>query len=110
MDGLEQSWESKGKSAIYRSMLDEHAEKYPLPPAYQYHVGRSFLDDLTDEEMAEFRHALWRGLFDRSPINDSKRNTKKALEKKHTETKRTSLAKGVKPDTLAPQQFKLEFD
>ncbi|WAC00088.1 GIY-YIG nuclease family protein [Pseudomonas putida] len=110
MEGLEQSWESKGKSAIYRAMLDEHAERYPLPPAYQSHVGRSFIDDLTEEETAELGRALWSGLFNRSHINNSKRKDKKAFTKKHTELKTIPLPKSVTPNTLTAQQLKLEFD
>lgn len=62
---FDQSWTSKGCISKLASLIEDLSIRYPLPPAYNEFVGRSFLDNMGEEEIHDIQLALWQALFHR---------------------------------------------
>lgn len=96
-DHFEDSWESTGKISTYTSILDDLARKFPVPPAYQIHVGRTFWDELPPEEISEIFDAIRLVFFGhrhqdiRQSENQKKRGSKKKFAPLETVSTQLSL-------------------
>lgn len=60
---FDQSWTSKDCVTKLASLIEDLSIQYPLPPAYKEFVGRSFLDNMSEEERQNIGLALWQALF-----------------------------------------------
>lgn len=106
-DHFESGWESKGKISTYISMLEDLAAAFPVPPAYQKHVGRSFWDELAPDELALYRGAIWKALF--SHVSDKNvENGNKAS--RCTENAKPTTTKTQNGESLNDSSVQLSFD
>ncbi|MFK1068586.1 GIY-YIG nuclease family protein [Pseudomonas aeruginosa] len=108
-DPFEKSWESKGKLLTYTSMLEDLAVAFPMPPAYQQHVGRSFLDDLSLDELTFYRSAIWEALFSHASDNDVKNGSKASCNTKSTKSATTKALNGDPPSEKPSAQLSFDF-
>lgn len=56
-------WEAERFVKSYSAMLTGLAQLYPLPPAFQKFVGKSFWDDFSDDEKRDVANKMWEALF-----------------------------------------------
>lgn len=56
---FEEEWESERFVKNYAEKLKWMAFNYPLPPAFEKYVGRTFIDDLSEKAKNEIARQLW---------------------------------------------------
>lgn len=108
-DPFESGWESKGKILTYISMLEDLAAAFPMPPAYQKHVGRSFLDDLSPDELAFYRGAIWEALFSHTFDNDVENGNKASRNTKSAKSETTKALSGNSLGENPSAQLSFDF-
>jgi|GEM_PF-5183251 len=108
-DPFENGWESKGKILTYISMLEDLAVAFPMPPAYQQHVGRSFLDDMSPDELAFYRSAIWEALFSHASDKNVKNSSKVSRKMKRTKSATTKSLSGDSPGEKPSAQLSFDF-
>lgn len=81
---FESGWESKGKLLTYISMLEDLTSAFPVPPAYQKHVGRSFWDEISPDELCLYRGAIWAALFGHDAEGDIEGDEKAARHRENS--------------------------
>lgn len=107
-DHFECGWESKGKILTYISMLEDLTAAFPVPPAYQKHIGRSFLDELSPDELAIYSDAIWKALFGHGSDNNSEDGNKTG---RNSNSFKSGAAKAKKHSSIAENtSAQLRFD
>lgn len=107
-DHFENSWESKGKLLTYVSMLEDLAVAFPVPPAYQQHVGRTLWDDLSPDELSLYRRAIWEALFDYGSESHYETDNKTLRHRKNANSRTIKTRRSESPGE--PTYTQLSFD
>lgn len=108
-DYFESSWESKGKLLTYVSMLEDLAVAFPVPPAYQQHVGRTFWDELSPDELSLYRRAIWEALFDYGSEDNYESDNKTPNHKKNENSRTIKKRKGKSLSDNPSIQLSFDF-
>ncbi|WP_343596916.1 GIY-YIG nuclease family protein [Pseudomonas sp.] len=108
-DHFESSWESKGKLLTYVSMLEDLAVAFPVPPAYQQHVGRTLWDEMSLEERSLYSRAIWETLFYHSPEDHYESDNETPSIRKNEKLRTTKKRRDKSPAENALTQLSFDF-